>query len=268
MKRYVLAAGFLLGWMSIACVGEEAVKPIKALLITGGNAHDYKSQSTLVPEGISARANIEWTVEYAAKPGGTMIDIYKNPDWAKKYDVIIHNECFAEVSDKAFVEGIAKAHEDGVPGVVIHGTLHAYRSADKNTDEWRKFLGVTSTYHERGGRDLEVKTVKADHPIMAGMPEKWTVAKEELYVITKQWPNCVPLAVCTAQDNKDAGKDQAVVWVNTHGKARVFGTSLGHPNDTFKNPAYMDILTRGVLWACDKLDDKGQPKAGYGPVKK
>ena len=248
--------------------GEEAVKPIKALLISGGNAHDYAAQAKLVPEGISARANVEWTVVTPGGPGNKQIDTYKTPGWAKAYDVVVHNECYAECGDKEFVEGIAKAHEEGTPAVVIHGSLHAYRAADKVTDEWRKCLGVTSTYHEAGNRKLEIKAVKADHPVLKGLPETWTLEKEELYVITKQWPNCVALAAVTAQDPKDKGKDQPVVWVNTHGKARVFGTSLGHPNDTFKDKTYLDILARGLLWACDKLDEKGQPKPGYGPKAK
>jgi len=248
----------------------EDARPIKALLITGGNAHDYKGQVKLLTEGLSARANIEWTIEHPVNakggevPGNTIIDIYKKPDWIKGYDVVVHNECYAEAADKEAVESIAKAHADsGVAGIVIHGTLHAYRSADKVTDEWRKFLGVTSVRHERGGATLDVKTVKADHPIMAGLPESWQAPGEELYVIAKEWPECVPLAKCKSAE--DATKDYTTVWLNTCGKAKVFGNSLGHGNKTFQIPAFMDVTARGLLWVCGKLDDKGQPKPGYGP---
>jgi type 1 glutamine amidotransferase len=252
----------------------EDAAPIKALLITGGNAHDYNKQAKLLPDGISARTNIVWTVEHPLQngkefPGNAVIEIYKKPDYCKGFDIVVHNECYAEVADKAAVEAIVKAHLDaGVPAIVIHGSLHAYRSADKVTDEWRKLLGVTSTYHEAGGRALEIKVAKADHPIMIGIPATWKQVNEELYVITKQWPECVPLAVCTAQDKTDAGKDQPVVWVNTYNKVRVFGTSLGHPNTTYQDPTYLDVMTRGLLWCTDKLDDKGQPKPGYGPKPK
>jgi hypothetical protein len=30
------------------------------------------------------------------------------------------------------------------------------------------------------------------------------------------------------------------------------------------DPVYLDLVTRGLLWACDKLDKDGKPKAGYG----
>ncbi len=39
-----------------------AEKPIKALLITGGCCHDYAKQKDILTQGISARANVEWTI--------------------------------------------------------------------------------------------------------------------------------------------------------------------------------------------------------------
>jgi type 1 glutamine amidotransferase len=246
----------------------DSAAPIKVLLIEGGNAHDYAGQIKLIKDGLSARINVDVTVEHQVNaagkevPGNTMIDIYKKADWTKGYDVVIHNECYAEVADKDFVESIAKAHsESGVAGVVIHGTLHAYRSADKVTDAWRLFLGVTSVRHEKGGQLLKMKTVKADSPVVMGLPAEWTLKNEELYVIAKEWPNCVPLISC--QSNEDPNKSYTVAWTNTCGKARVFGTSLGHPNATFQDATYLELLANGVLWAADKLDEKGKPKPGY-----
>ena len=31
--------------------------------------------------------------------------------------------------------------------------------------------------------------------------------------------------------------------------ARVFGTTLGHGNDTWADPVFQDLLTRGIKWA-------------------
>jgi hypothetical protein len=31
-----------------------------------------------------------------------------------------------------------------------------------------------------------------------------------------------------------------------------------------QRPEYLDLVTRGLLWACDKLDQNGKPKEGYG----
>jgi len=52
---------------------------------------------------------------------------------------------------------------------------------------------------------------------------------------------------------------------NRLGKARVFGTTLGHHNETMIEPVYLDLVARGLLWATGHLDDSGKPEPGYGP---
>ena len=110
---------------------------------------------------------------------------------------------------------------------------------------------------------LEVKNLKPDHPIMKGFPETWTTGNEELYWITKVWPGTTVLAQAKAEDDPNR-KDNAVIWEHPFGKGRVFGTTLGHSNETMGNPVYLDLVTRGLLWACGKLDENGKPKQGYG----
>jgi type 1 glutamine amidotransferase len=59
-----------------------------------------------------------------------------------------------------------------------------------------------------------------------------------------------------------------VIWVNTYGKGKVFGTTLGHNNSTMEAPEFLDLVARGLLWACGKLDANGKPLPGYGAVQK
>ncbi len=233
-------------------------KPLRALLVCGGCCHDYEKQKRILSEGISQRANVQWTIVHE---GGDARDykvsIYTNAGWAKGYDVVLHNECFGAVTNVAFVEGIAKPHFDGVPAVMLHCSTHSYRVA--KTDEWRKLIGQTSMSHERN-RDLEVKVIKAEHPVMKGFPATWRDPKDELYKNEYIWPNTIPLAQAYGEDTK---KDHMVIWVNTYGAGKVFGTTLGHGNATMQDPVYLDLVTRGLLWTCDKLDANGQPKPGY-----
>ena len=54
--------------------------------------------------------------------------------------------------------------------------------------------------------------------------------------------------------------DPAVVaWVNEYGpnKTRIFSTSLGHNNATVADDRYLDLVTRGLLWAAGRLGDDG-----------
>ncbi|MEW4488350.1 ThuA domain-containing protein [Thalassoglobus sp. JC818] len=235
-----------------------AAEPLKGLLITGGCCHDYENQKRIITEGISQRANIVWDVVHE---GGTTRDhkvsVYSDPDWAKKYDLIVHNECFGGVTDPEFVSSIANAHFDGVPAIFIHCALHSYRNSGA-ADAWRELIGVTSKSHE-GKRALNVVRVD-DHPVMTGFPEEWKTPNGELYKIEQVWTNCTPLALAFGEDTQ---KDHPVIWVNKFGKANVFGTSLGHHNETMNNDIWLDLVARGALFVTGKLTEDGQPQAGY-----
>jgi type 1 glutamine amidotransferase len=252
--------------VAIGALAADQPKPIKALMVCGGCCHDYEAQKKILSEGIAQRANVEFTVVHEGIPEGKddgrahRVSIYEKPNWWNGYDIVLHNECFGAVADNAFVEGIAAAHKAGVPAVMLHCSSHSYRTA--TTDEWRMLVGITSRSHEKN-RDLEVKTIKADHPVMKGFPAVWNNPKDELYKNEKVWPNTIPLAQAYGEDTK---QNHVVIWVNTYGNARVFATTLGHSNDTMKSPVYLDLVARGVLWACDKINEDGTPRQGYGPV--
>ncbi len=265
MKRSLFTA-LAVALFCAAAVAEDKPKPIRALLVCGGCCHDYEAQKKILSEGISARANVEWTIVHESAPTGSderlhRISIYEKPNWWDGYDVVLHNECFGSVADNAFIEGIAAAHKAGVPDVMLHCSSHYYRAG--TTDEWRMLVGITSRSHEKN-RDLEVKTINAEHPVMHGFPATWLDKADELYKNEKVWPTATPLAKAYGQDTK---QDHVCIWLNQYGKARVFSTTLGHANATMSDPVYLDLVTRGLLWACDKLGDDGVAKSGYGAGK-
>ncbi|MBA4031615.1 MAG: hypothetical protein C0478_12100, partial [Planctomyces sp.] len=233
-----------------AAPAPHAAKTLKALLVTGGCCHDYQRQKKLLTEGISARANVEWEIVHQG--GGSTnakIPLYENPDWAKGFDVVVHNECFADIPDASWTQRILAPHKAGLPAVVIHCAMHCYR--DK-TDEWFKFLGVTS--HGHGAHyAFEVVNAAPKHPIMQGFGNKWMTPKGELYNIAKVWDTTTPLAY----GKSSAMKDECVIWVNEYGdkKTRVFGTTVGHYAEEMQDPVFLNYVTRGLLWSADKLND-------------
>jgi len=236
----------------------QGAEPLKGLLITGGCCHDYTTQIQIITEGISQRANIKWDVVHEGGTGKDhKISKYGEEDWAKKYDIIVHNECFGSVKDDEFVKSIV-AHHEGTPAVFIHCALHSYRTSG-SADYWRELIGVTSKSHE-GKRAVEVVNLEAKHPIMIGFPEKWTTPNGELYKIEKMWPGCTPLAEAYGKDTK---KNHTCIWTNEYSKTRCFGISLGHHNETMNSDEWLGVTSRGILWACEKLNDDGTPMEGY-----
>ena len=240
-------------------VVKKAIKPLKGMLITGGCCHDYETQKKIITKGISQRVNIEWEIIHE---GGTskahQVSVYKYKDWAKDFDVIVHNECFGDVMEPAFIKNITEAHAAGVPAVFIHCSLHSYRHS-KVADLWRELIGVTSRSHEKK-HPIAVKNLKADHPIMKDFPKSWPVERGELYKIEKVWPGCTPLAQAYGVDTQ---KNHTTIWINELGKTKVFGTSLGHFNETMNNDVWLGVVSRGLLWTVEQLDNQGKPKPGY-----
>ena len=87
---------------------------------------------------------------------------------------------------------------------------------------------------------------------MKGIPAEWKTAKDELYNSNQVLPSATPLAVGN-NGTPQQPDDQVCVWINTCGKAKVFGLSLGHYNDNMKEDNFGKLLVRGMLWCCDKL---------------
>jgi len=222
---------------------------LNLLLVTSGCCHDYDFQTKAMQLAFEKQGvKVVWTV---VNEGGTgtqaEIDFYSDPNWADGFDVVIHNECFANTKTSKYIRNITGPHKAGANGVVIHCAMHTYRSAE--IDDWRMFLGVTSRRHEHQS-NYKVDVVAKDHPIMDGFPDGHKTAKDELYIIEKVWPNTTILA--ESKSERD-GKSHAVFWTNQYGKARVFGTTYGHSVGTFEDDVFLRTLVRGTLWAAGKL---------------
>ncbi|MFN9718015.1 MAG: discoidin domain-containing protein [Planctomycetota bacterium] len=226
-------------------------RPIHALLVTGGCCHDYDRQKLILTRGISARADVRWTVVHQ---GGTSTDtkipLYDDPNWADGFDIVVHNECFAHVNDKEFVDRILKPHREGLPAILIHCAMHCYRVGD---DRWFEFCGVQSPGHGPH-YSYTINNLKPDHPIMDGFGERFVVPKGELYHAAKVFDTATPLAVANRQDNNEP---QVCIWTNDYRGTKVFATTVGHYNETMVEPTYLDMVTKGLLWAvgCDPVKD-------------
>ena len=233
-------------------------------MLTGGCCHDYEKQKEILSAGIGERANVGFEIVHEGGSGHDhMFEALKKDGWWKGYDVVLYNFCFAKLKGKEatdYVNGIVDVHKNlGVPAVALHCVFHSHHW-NVDTDAWEELLGVTSPRHGKHA-PIDVTRLEASHPVMQGFPEQWRTPKGELYHVEKTWNTATPLAKGTIDEGKVFHE---CIWANQVGKARVFGTTIGHHNETMMDPVYLDLVTRGLLWAADKLDEKGNPRPGYG----
>ena len=228
----------------------DAPKPLRALLIAGGCCHDYANQKDVLKKGIEARAHVVVDILYSPdKTKNVKFEEYGKGDWARGYDVVIHDECAGDVKDAGYVDSILAPHKAGVPAVNLHCTMHAYRNGP-DADKWREFVGIHSIKHD-ARKPIDVTIVDPGHPIMAGQTN-YTTIDEELYNNVKVFPTTHVLM--RGKQATPIG-EAVVTWTNPYGKTRVFSTTLGHMTETVSDPRYLRMVTRGLLWTCDKLND-------------
>lgn len=264
----VAAAFVFVGTFTSAQAAADAAKPIKVLLVAGGCCHDYAHQKDILKKGLEERANVQVTIAYDTDRSTHHLNpVYNNPDWAKGYDLILHDECSADVKDLPTIERILAPHKAGLPAVNLHCAMHCYRSEGWNNPKtptpWQDFLGLQSSAHTRQA-PITIHFTDTTSPITAGMKD-WTTIHEELY--NNFAGHILPTAHALATGTNSAAKDLRVVaWTNTYnGNTRVFSTTIGHNNQTVSDPRYLDLVTRGVLWATHHINPDGTPAAGYGP---
>jgi type 1 glutamine amidotransferase len=228
-----------------------AADAIKARYITGGGWHDYKALAPVVTDGISQHAHVEWDIRFGA-------DSLADKKIGEGADVLVYNMCFDE-ADPVVIEHLLNITRSGKPTVLVHCSMHSFRPSD----DWTECCGQRTRKHDTY-RGFSTTKVDAEHPIMKTFPDNWKTPGDELYQTIKMADDAHPLLMAAGEENRES----IVCWFHTYGKGRVFATTLGHDMKTAAQSDYHQLLASGLLWACDKLADDGQPREGYAAPKK
>ncbi|MGA2031479.1 MAG: ThuA domain-containing protein [Thermoguttaceae bacterium] len=252
MKRLALLCTVI---SALACCPRAiGAAELKAFWVTGGCCHDYKKHAPLLQEKMQQYASVSFKTRFCNSPED--MSPLKDKDYAKGYDVVVYDLCFADVKDKDLIGNMTRTIRQGKPAVFIHCSLHNFRAID--WDDWREAMGLTSKSHD-GFRAISTKKA-TDHAIIKFWPADWKTPGDELYQNIKFWPRATALLTAYSVDSK---KDHVVAWTNQYGKSRVFGTTLGHNVLTVDQDEYQHLLANGLLWVCGKLDAEGQAAPGY-----
>ncbi len=229
----------------------SAADAIKARYITGGGYHDYKALAPVVTEGISQHALVEWDIRFG-------LDELADKKLGEGADVLVYNMCY-EQTDPDVLEHLLEMTRSGKPTVLVHCSMHSFRYSDA----WTDCCGQRTRKHDNY-REFSTTKVDAEHPIVKTFPDHWKTPGDELYQSIKLAEDTHPLLMAEGEEQRE----NIVCWFHTYGQGRVFATTLGHDIQTASQSDYHQLLASGLLWACDKLADDGQPREGYAAPKK
>ncbi|MGB0371954.1 MAG: ThuA domain-containing protein [Opitutales bacterium] len=249
----------------------QAETKLNILLVNGGCCHDYDEQGLVIKNLIESSLKAEVTIAHGStkKPNATFAE-YESDDWAEFYDLIIHNECSARVSDLEYIERVLNAHLKGVPAINIHCAMHSYRRGDfKNPVElgadnakWFEMIGLQSSGH--GPRaPVDVTYENVEHPVITGL-EDWTTPVGELYNNIQIFDTATVLAKGAQTIRDKRTPELAIVWTNEYGpdKTRIISLSIGHTSEEMLDENFEKLLIRSALWATDNINADGSAKNG------
>jgi type 1 glutamine amidotransferase len=252
MRRIALALSTLVGVLalSLAAPADDPAKPIELLIITGDHGHDWKATTQALKDMLSEKGRIN--VQVTTTPSKDLTD-----ENLARYDVLLLNykdtpkgapeSRWSDANKEAFL----KAIKDGKGLVVFHHASSAFTKP--NWDEFEKAIG--GGWRSQGfhgpKHEFKVKTADKDHPIAQGLPAEFDHVIDELYQNSLMVPGNKVLATAysDAAKPKGTGKDEAVIWINTYGKGRVYNNALGHDIAAMSDPNFQKWMKRGVEWA-------------------
>jgi hypothetical protein len=262
----------LVGTMSVA-----KAAPTKVLYFTHepGRWHKYTPQMKIFKE-LGQKAG--WQVTFdTGTYDGQIKKLAASDDYAKDYDAIVYNFCFAGSKDIEAAGNLMKqTREHGVPALLIHCAMHSWWPTYKNgktgaiggdykgkakadpklVAQWKKdhpgktfpawgdFTGVAS--HRHGPKKpikLTAVPKNKKHPALRRFPAAgFSTGNTELYNNAYVLDAVVPL-IMGKQGNS---KDTIVVWTCPQGKSQVMGLSTGHDVNDWKAEPFLNLIEDGI----------------------
>ena len=264
----------------------SARKPIKTLLITGQNNHNWQVSHVVLKQILenSGRFDVDFVIspEQGKDMSGFVLDF-------SPYQLVVldyNGDSWPEETNRRFLEYVQSG------GVVI------YHAADNAFSKWPEFnricaLGGWEGRNENSGPYVywkDGKLVKDSsagpggshgrqheyvlngrdkvHPVVKGLPLKWRHAKDELYD-RMRGPGNIRDILYTAYSDKEtngSGREEPLVFTVDYGNARIFHTMLGHAGATTEDNIAMQctgfqvLLLRGAEWAATGKVTQKVPK--------
>ena len=265
----------------------SARKPIKTLLITGQNNHNWQVSHVVLKQILenSGRFDVDFAIspEQGKDMSGFVLDF-------SPYQLVVldyNGDSWPEETNRRFLEYVQNGG-----GVVI------YHAADNAFSKWPEFnkicaLGGWEGRNENSGPYVywkDGKLVKDSsagpggshgrqheyvlngrdkvHPVVKGLPLKWRHAKDELYD-RMRGPGNIRDILYTAYSDKEtngSGREEPLVFTVDYGNARIFHTMLVHAGATTEDNIAMQctgfqvLLLRGAEWAATGKVTQKVPK--------
>jgi type 1 glutamine amidotransferase len=247
------------------------LKSPNVVFVTGDDEYRSEASMPMIAKILEAKHAFKCPVIYAVDPGTGK----RNPKYQqnieglevlKTADLAVFFLRFRALPDDQ-LKLILNYVNSGRPIVGLRTSTHAFRypkrhkNARFNAGFGRDVFGQKWITHEGGKYGTRVLSALKDHPIMRGIAQEFWV-RSWLYNVIPLHGDCVTLALGYATDvdkgpadpkqrrprRSVIGTPNPIAWTKTYKGAKVFFTSLGHPQD-FEVESTRRLLINGIYWA-------------------
>jgi type 1 glutamine amidotransferase len=134
------------------------------------------------------------------------------------------------------------------------GFVGVHSSADTEYD-WPFYRDLNGAWFADHPAVQEAKLTPTDHELVSFLPRDW-LRTDEWYNF-KDNPQTRGVSVLLRLDESSYsggthGTDHPIAWAHAIEKGRAFYTGLGHTNESWQEPLFLEHVERGLLWAAGR----------------
>ncbi|MGW6227715.1 ThuA domain-containing protein [Cellulosimicrobium cellulans] len=244
-----------------AAAEEPVVEEPAARLLVFSKTAAFRHGS--IPDGIAA-------IERIGSERGIEVDATEDaaaftPENLATYDAVVFMSTTGDVLD----DGQQAAFEEYIRSGGGYVGVHAASDTEYTWPWYGELVGAWFSGHP-AVQEATLHVEDPTHPSTAHLPQRWE-RTDEWYSFRENPRGDVHVLMTldeTTYEGGQMGNDHPAAWCQYHEGGRSWYTALGHTPESFVEPAFVEHLTGGLLWATgvEANDCGGTVDANYQKV--